>query len=371
MATKKKTFRPATKYEAKLRIAITGPSGSGKTLTSLILGTRLVKEYGGNLALIDTERGSASKYADLFTFDTLELESFHPNEYIDAIKTAEQAGYKVLIIDSLSHAWAGKDGALELVDRAAAADKNANSFAAWRNVTPLHQRLMDSIMGSSIHIIATMRSKMGYVQTQDERGRTVIMKVGMQSIQREGTEYEFDIVGDMDLEHNLLISKSRYPALMGQLIQNPNEDLATDIIEWLKGVTPTPQEEKSAPLTNGQSVTREELSNLNKLRETLDVSKDELGNEVKKRFGHSNATQLTAEQIIELRSWMSQQAAKAAHNDPDNYPPEQQELIGAIHKAGWRLEEWESEYLGMSLQDWVKEGHTLEEALMFIPEKKE
>ena len=108
-------FTKATKQEAKLRLALAGPSGSGKTYTALQIATHL----GGPIALVDTERGSARKYADLFSFDVLELDSFHPERYIEAIHEAEEAGYAVLILDSLSHAWAGKDGALELVDKAA------------------------------------------------------------------------------------------------------------------------------------------------------------------------------------------------------------------------------------------------------------
>src|SRR5215468_11042232 len=108
-------FRRATKYDAKLRFAVCGPAGCGKTYTALQLATHL----GGPIAVIDTERGSASKYADLFPFDVRELDSFHPQRYIDAIREAEEGGYSVLIIDSLSHAWAGKDGALDLVDKAA------------------------------------------------------------------------------------------------------------------------------------------------------------------------------------------------------------------------------------------------------------
>ena len=74
-----------------------------------------------------------------------ELESFHPQRYIEAIAEAQAAGYDVLIIDSLSHAWMGKDGALELVDKAAKRNPSGNSFAAWRDVTPLHNLLVDAM----------------------------------------------------------------------------------------------------------------------------------------------------------------------------------------------------------------------------------
>ena len=96
-------FKKATKSQAKLRMAITGPSGSGKTYSALSIAAPL-----GHAAVIDTECGSASKYADLFDFDVLELSEYHPRNYIEAIKAACAAGYDVLIIDSLSHAWSGQ-----------------------------------------------------------------------------------------------------------------------------------------------------------------------------------------------------------------------------------------------------------------------
>src|SRR3989338_6463823 len=113
------TFKRAVKYQSKLRLAISAPTGSGKTWTSLLIAERLAEVTGGKIALIDTEHGSASKYEDRFPqFDVLELSSYGPLEYVAAIEAAQQAGYGILIIDSLSHAWMGKNGALEQVDRA-------------------------------------------------------------------------------------------------------------------------------------------------------------------------------------------------------------------------------------------------------------
>ena len=126
-------FKRATKKDSKLRLGLIGPAGSGKTYTALTV----AKHFGGRVALVDSENGSASKYANLFDFDVLEPQSFSPTDYVNAIKAAEEAGYGILILDSLTHAWAGKkNSALELVDRAAARSKSGNSFAAWREETP-------------------------------------------------------------------------------------------------------------------------------------------------------------------------------------------------------------------------------------------
>jgi len=230
-------FHKALKTDARLRLALMGPSGAGKTLTSLHLAQDL---DAGPIALIDTERGSASKYADQFDFDVLELDSFHPEHYIEAIRAANTGDYGVLIIDSLSHAWAGKGGALELVDEAARKMKSSNTFAAWRDVTPLHNRLLDAILGTDCHLIATLRSKMENVQDKDEKGRTLIRKVGLQAIQREGVEYEFDVVGEMDLDHVLTITKSRCPSLADRIFPSPNGEVSAELKEWLEGVSPEP-----------------------------------------------------------------------------------------------------------------------------------
>jgi hypothetical protein len=230
-------FHKALKTDARLRLALMGPSGAGKTLTSLHLAQDLDI---GPIALIDTERGSASKYADLFDFDVLELDSFHPEHYIEAIHAANNDDYGVLIIDSLSHAWAGKGGALELVDEAARKMKSSNTFAAWRDVTPLHHRLLDAILGTDCHLIATLRSKMENIQDKDEKGRTLIRKVGLQAIQREGVEYEFDVVGEMDLDHVLTITKSRCPSLADRVFPSPNGEVSAELKEWLRGVSPEP-----------------------------------------------------------------------------------------------------------------------------------
>jgi len=241
-------FKRATKEQAKLRMGIIGPAGSGKTYTALLTAKNLVP--GGRIALLDTERGSASKYADIFEFDVCELETFHPENYIKTIQAAEEAGYDVLIIDSLSHAWTGKDGALELVDKAAARERG-NSFAAWRHVTPLHNAMVDAMIGARLHLIVTMRSKTEWVVEKDERGKSVPRKIGLQPVQRDGLEYEFDVVADMDLDNNFIVSKTRCPALRGSVIRCPNEEPAKTLRAWLSDGVPVvePAEEPEAKET--------------------------------------------------------------------------------------------------------------------------
>jgi len=237
-------FRKATKKQSKLRLSIAGSSGSGKTYTALNIG----KHLGGRIALIDTERGSASKYSDIFEFDVIELESFHPEAYIEAIEAAEKAEYDILIIDSITHEWNSRDGVLELHEAAIRKQKTKNSYMAWADVTPLHTRFIDSIVRSRCHVITTMRSKIDYVQETNERGQTVVRKVGMAPIQREGMDYEHDVAMELDIDHVGVITKTRCAALDGKVFKKPGREFAEILIGWLTdGAEPAPRMETKEP----------------------------------------------------------------------------------------------------------------------------
>lgn len=231
-------FQKATKKESLLRMAITGPSGGGKTYTALTIGAALIPS--AKVALIDTERGSASKYADQFSFDVLELDDFRPAVYVRAIEAAQANGYNVLIIDSLSHAWFAQGGVLSIVDDEAARSKTGNTFMAWRKGTEVQNQLVDAILASKMHVIATMRSKMEYVIETDSRGKQVPRKIGLAPVQRDGVEYEFDVVAEMDITNTMLVQKSRCPALTNAVIERPGADVAATLRAWLSDGDPAP-----------------------------------------------------------------------------------------------------------------------------------
>jgi KaiC/GvpD/RAD55 family RecA-like ATPase len=154
-------FAKATKEQAKARVALIGPPGSGKTYDALTI-AQVLAGLSGKVAVIDTENGSASKYADLFEFDTQNLQSFTPQSYIRAIQEAETADYDVLVIDSLSHGWTGKDGVLAMVDNVTSRAKSGNAFTTgWREVTPQHNALVDALVRCKCHLVVTMRVKTG------------------------------------------------------------------------------------------------------------------------------------------------------------------------------------------------------------------
>jgi len=248
------TFQPAVKTQARLRMAIEGGPGTGKTFTALRIARGLVSSRP---ALIDTEAGSASKYADLFQFDSLVLTSYEPDDYIRAIAAAEDAGYELVIIDSLSHEW---QATLETVDRLKQSERN--QFAAWREPKRAHNKLVEKILQSRVHVLATMRTKVEYA-VENSGGRNEVKKLGMAPIQQDDVPYTFDVVMDIDLSHNGRITKSRIAALADKSIEKPGEELGKKLAAWLAegapAPVPTPPTEPVPPISGGNAASAVEL----------------------------------------------------------------------------------------------------------------
>ena len=238
-------FRKAERKKARARCAICGPAGAGKTHGALLLAAGL----GENILLIDTESGSGDLEVGKpgipeYYVETMEP-PFDPAKYIEIIKAAEKQ-MDVIIIDSLSHAWAGSGGLLD--QQGKISDRGTNSFAAWRQITPKHNSLVDCMLQSSAHIIATMRSKQEYVLEEDSRGKKAPRKVGLAPVQRDGLEYEFTIVFDVDQKtHTAMATKDRSSLFPPDQMFKISRDTGDAIHKWLdSGVesvtTPAPQE---------------------------------------------------------------------------------------------------------------------------------
>ncbi|EMF4673520.1 ATP-binding protein [Providencia stuartii] len=224
-------FVKALRKKAKLRLALTGPSGSGKTYGAL----EIAKGLGGKTAVIDTEKGSASLYSDRFDFDVLELDPpFKPERFIEAIGAAQEAGYDNLIIDSITHEWSGSGGCLELLDELAKAKYRGNTWSAWSEITPRHNAFLDAILRSDLHIIATMRSKTETAQVDKGNGKKGVDKLGMKSEQRDGVEYEFTTVLDLNHEtHTAMASKDRTGLFSNAEVTQLNESTGKKLMDWL------------------------------------------------------------------------------------------------------------------------------------------
>jgi ABC-type dipeptide/oligopeptide/nickel transport system ATPase component len=256
-------FRKATKEKIKLRMALIGPTGSGKTYSALAIATAL----GKRVAVIDSEgrentkdpkkeKSSVALYSRKFDFDFDLLKTYHPNNYIAKIHEAEEAGYDVIVIDSLTHAWNANEGALDLVAKEQIRNKSSNQFTAWRHVTPLVNALVETIIASTAHVIVTMRAKEKTVMEVNEKGRSEVRKLGMEAVMRDGMEYEFDIVLDLDKQHNAIVSKTRLDVIDGQVINKPGEDFAKTLLDWLNdGEDPGNVKQKNSAPTKKATTT--------------------------------------------------------------------------------------------------------------------
>jgi hypothetical protein len=258
-------LKKATKTQARLRMAIAGVSGSGKTMTAIKVALGLTGA-GKRVAVIDTERGSASKYADLdFDVDD-EFQDFEPRNYIDKMASIVRGGeHDVIVIDSLSHAWMGKGGILDQKDG------KGDAFGAWRSLTPQHNALVDAILQCPLHVIVTLRAKTEYAIEKNAQGKNEVKKLGIGYVQRDGLEFEFDVVGDMDQDNYFTVAKTRCPLLSGRRFHKPNGELSEILRAWLTDGAPMPQ-------TSPGGATVAAVDQWRTMRDTYSLSNDVLGN---------------------------------------------------------------------------------------------
>ena len=193
-------LRVSSKKQTKIKLALQGCAGSGKTYSALLLAYGLTNDWT-KIVIIDSENGSADLYAHLGNYNVLSLQdNFTPETYIEAIKICEDAKMEVIIIDSISQCW---DCLLEYH-----ANLQGNSFTNWQKVTPRINAFMQKILQSRSHIICTMRCKQDYVLSE-KNGKMVPEKVGLKAVMREGIDYEFTIVFDINMKHQAIASKDR------------------------------------------------------------------------------------------------------------------------------------------------------------------
>jgi hypothetical protein len=244
-------FRKAERRAAKLRLALTGPSGSGKTFSGL----KIAQGLGGKIAVIDTENGSAELYSHICDYDVCQLHApYSPERFRHLISEAEGRGYNVLIIDSLSLAWSGIGGVLEMADNASKSVRN--SFAAWREVTPAHNALINRILTSALDIIVTMRTKTAY-EVVVEDGKAKPKKVGLAAIQREGLEYEFTAVFDLSVDGHIATSSKDRTGLFDGKYFKPDTSTGQLLRQWLNGnsVAPVADMQNNPQTTKPRTIT--------------------------------------------------------------------------------------------------------------------
>ena len=236
-------FQKATREKSKLRLALAGPSGAGKTLSALLLAYGITNDWS-KIALIDTEHGRAKFYASRSDFGTGEFlyqemtAPYSPDKYIDMVKEgAEAVGEDgVVIVDSFSHAWDNEGGVLD-IKSSIAQRQGKNDYTAWDEAGKIQNNLVNSILSVNCHTIVTMRAKMAYAMEQNDKGKMMPVKLGLAPVQRENTEYEFDIV--LNIARNHVASASKDTTFLDTWSGVITSELGKSLKEWLDdGVEP-------------------------------------------------------------------------------------------------------------------------------------
>lgn len=242
----------AERKQVKLRLNLSAPSGAGKTYSALRMAKGLVGDWS-KIAVIDTENGSASLYSHLGEFNTIDLPAPHtPEKYIEALNICAKAGMECVIVDSTSHEW---DTLLEENEKLAQSRFRGNTWAAWSQTTPRHDRFVKSILTSPFHVITCTRSKTDTIITDDKK----VKKVGMKDKQREGWEYELTVSLEIDRDTHLAsASKDRTGLFTDAQPFLITEETGEKIMEWCN----TGARVKTAEEKLNESTTLAELANI-------------------------------------------------------------------------------------------------------------
>jgi len=260
-------LKKATRKKVKLRLGMSAVSGGGKTMSALLLAYGMTNDWS-KIAVIDTENGSASLYSHLGDFNSIDLTApFSPERYIQAIKTCEDAGMEVIILDSITHEWDGKGGILDISN-----SMTGNSFTNWAKLTPRHDAFINAMLQSKCHIISSVRRKQDYEMTKDQQGKTKVEKAGLKEITREGFEYELTLNFNIEINHQATASKDRTGLFMDQPGFVITPDTGRKLIEWCND-----GEEKVIPSMTEDQFNKAIESDLNTISKFLNaISKDKL-----------------------------------------------------------------------------------------------
>lgn len=290
-------FKKASRKRIKLKVAVTGPAGSGKTTSSIRLARGLAGP-GGKVAVIDTENGSASLYSDRYDFDVCEITPpFDHQKFIEAIDAAVKAGYDVVIIDSASHFW---EGILEFKDKLDR--RGGNSFTNWNEAGRHFKGILNAVLQSPVHVICCLRSKMDYLVEQDGKGKATPKKVGLAPIMRDGVEYEFTTVFDVDLTHHAATSKDRTGLFTDRIFQI-TEDTGQQLVKWLE----TAPEAAPAPVETVYGVTDDQLEAISRLISEGGFSLEQLA-----KWRLSDPSLLNTEQAAKAIAFLNAKVAGGA-----------------------------------------------------------
>ncbi|MBP7562996.1 MAG: AAA family ATPase [Candidatus Cloacimonetes bacterium] len=267
-------LRHATRKQAKIKLALQGPSGSGKTMSALLLAYGLTNDWN-KISIIDTENHSADLYAQLGSYNVLSLDKpFSPERYIEAIEVCEKAGMDVIILDSTTHEWDGSGGILDIHQA-----MTGNSFTNWSKITPRHNAFVQKFLQSGCHIIATIRTKQDYVLSE-KNGKMVPEKVGLKGVTREGMDFEFTLVFDLDIKHLANAFKDRTGLFMDKPDAVITPEMGKKILKWCNEGKTLPQIMQEIKSAENVESLREILRNYPEYRKEVEPMAIERKNQI-------------------------------------------------------------------------------------------
>lgn len=232
-------FEVAQRRAQPVILSLAGRSGSGKTYSALLLAQGLVGA-GGKIAVIDTERGRASMYADDPRVGKYFAEELHPpftpQRFIDKLKQAQDFGADCVIIDSVSHEWSGIGGVLEQVDQIIEQRGQNFRMPAWGKMKPAHNQFVNHLTMMPCHVICCVRAKKKLVEQVGPNGKKEWVELpDLVAEQQENFVYEMTAAALIDDEHQAKWTKVPEP-LKGVLAPGViTIDQGKAIREWVGG----------------------------------------------------------------------------------------------------------------------------------------
>ncbi|AAU25083.1 AAA family ATPase [Bacillus licheniformis] len=235
----------AQREKEKAIVGFIGPSGSGKTAGALLVAYGMMreaypdasdKEVWSKIGVVDTEHRRAKLYANL-QFDDVRIGSFKhidftppytTERYQMALEAIKEAGAEVVIIDSLSHNWAGEGGIVEKHG-----EMQGNSFQNWGKLAPETTKLIKTLTQNDVHILATLRTKTEYVVEPNSEGKMAPRKVGTKPVQKDEMEYEFMLNFNIGIDHLAETSKDNTRMFEGSSFKL-NPEVGRKLYQWLE-----------------------------------------------------------------------------------------------------------------------------------------
>lgn len=335
MASRLRGVKPAVRPKMYGRGMIAGPSGAGKTWTLLSIATYLAAfEYflaaGGDpktmepgdidiskvqkkdILVMDTEKESALTYADVFEFDHLAWRApYDPSELNDTLAELSENPPLVTIVDTFSKFWQGQGGTLDIAGAA---------IGGWKVARPVQEALIEQILATNCHVLLGVRSKMEYL-IEGGKGNQTVTRLGLAPVQDDALMYEMNVSLDIDMQHQITVSKSRTPAVpVGRMYPAGLErKLAEDYADWLAGgIPPANRQDVDAIVERFSAISAKD----DKIRVKTDFVE---------RFGMPHS--LTADRVPLANQWLdaaiaeldaaapAEEEAEDQSDKPDQDPP--------------------------------------------------